>query len=248
MTQKLVQLKIPALSYLSDEQILKLQNCAVTLHKSTGQPIILAKEDVLGMFFVVDGEVGVYSEEKNEPIALLGPGEHIGEASLIDPRNQASMTIRSTKPRTELILVNKKSAAKLFEQDPDLAAALYRGIAFSLRNRLKAMNKKIRQIVGKRKISISNMVTPLDLLKQGVQTINTGKNDGKNRQSIRDGIVFALEDLSKRFPGSQDTISAILEDLAKIQENEVACFSAFEKQFTQTQSFLQQIDEILAAS
>jgi CRP-like cAMP-binding protein len=246
---KLKGMKAPVLSFLNEKQLERLDACMVSITKNDGQPIILAKDEVKGLYLIAEGEVGIFVDAVSSgPTAKLGGGEHFGEASLIDQTNIASSTIRALHNRTELLLINKKAATQIFESDPTMAIALYKGISASLRTRLKNMNNRLKNFVGQKKIALVKGFDAKEILDGTSAAIKEGKTSGKNIKSIRVGIDFALEELATRFPAGIDTINAIRDDLKNVEEIEEAWFVALEKQSQQTSNFLKQLDDLLAAS
>lgn len=239
----------PVLNFLNEKQLERLDSCLVSITKNEGQPIILVRDEIKGLYLIAEGEVGIFSEElPKRPTATLGQGEHIGEGSLIEGSTMASSTIRALRNKTELLLINKRAAQQIFESDPTLAIALYKGISASLRLRLKTMNHRIREFVDQKKLALAKNFDTRDLLEGSIAVINEGKSSGKNIKSIRTGVDFALEELSAKFPAAKDMINAIREDLKKIEDLETHAFDALEKQSKQTSHFLKQLDDLLAAS
>ncbi len=100
------------------------------------------------IYFVLKGVVGIYSKSAGDrQIAILGPGEIIGEMSfLMECRATASVVALET---VLLLAVSRKKLRQKLEKDLDFAANLYRSFAIvesrRLRERtgtLEGINKK----------------------------------------------------------------------------------------------------------
>jgi CRP-like cAMP-binding protein len=98
---------------------------------AAGQPIVLQGQVGNGLYIVVAGEVRVMKDGKE--VALLGPGDFLGELAVIDqqPRSASAYAV---SPTTCLVLASWDLLAQL-ERDPRLALNMLRELAGRLRER-----------------------------------------------------------------------------------------------------------------
>ncbi len=92
---------------------------------------VIAREDTHGvrMLLILDGEVVI--EKRGQPIASLGPGEVVGEMSLIDGERR-SATITAKTPVTALALY-RSHFTELVKQTHSLPVKLMVALSHRLR-------------------------------------------------------------------------------------------------------------------
>jgi CRP/FNR family cyclic AMP-dependent transcriptional regulator len=95
------------------------------------------------LYIVTDGGIDVTKKTKDGgeiAVAKLGPGEIVGEMSLIDsgPRTATGKTNMDSK----LIVVTKKSFTEMLESDPAIAAKILMELLRVVNKRLRITDKK----------------------------------------------------------------------------------------------------------
>jgi len=122
-------------SELDKKQINKLANLCVVKKYNKGYLLIKEGDVGLGTFIVTVGMAEVFKEVngKKITIALVGPGNCIGELSLIDdaPRS-ANVNVFEDM---ECLLITKDSFNKLVRKNPEMALK----IAFTMAKRLRTL-------------------------------------------------------------------------------------------------------------
>jgi CRP-like cAMP-binding protein len=78
-----------------------------------------------GMFVILQGTVGV---ELRERTVELGPGEFIGELSLLTDHAQRSARVRATTD-VSCLAIGRADFAGLIEQHPQIAVPMLSGLA-----------------------------------------------------------------------------------------------------------------------
>ena len=103
---------------LDSEEVQELAAKAYFIRFQVGAKPI--EEDAPGhaMFVVVSGEANVTVHGVDEPVAKLGPGDIVGEMSLLTGARR-SATVTAVTP-LEVIEVNKQALAHVLKQSPDL--------------------------------------------------------------------------------------------------------------------------------
>lgn len=92
----------------------------------------------LGLFIVLTGSIGVYRRDDSgaeQPLATLGPGDCLGEYSLLDGQ-PISATARALED-TRLFFLPSGQFRTVTERDPQLGCLLYRNLARYLVRRLR---------------------------------------------------------------------------------------------------------------
>jgi CRP-like cAMP-binding protein len=95
-----------------------------------GELLVREGDAGTGLFLIVDGTADVIRD--GHRIATLGPGEFVGELSVLDRRPRLANVIART-PIRSLALASWDLEA-LIRQDPAIAMALLRGLAGRLRS------------------------------------------------------------------------------------------------------------------
>lgn len=129
---------------LTDEEVERL---ATTLHRRqvpAGTLLITAEQRGEALYFIARGSIRIFLDEANGSqvtVALLGPGDSVGEMSLLDEgvRSAHAMTIEDS----ELLWMDRKAFLDAVRHVPLLAHNLLR----ELSQRLRLANLQIRSLV-----------------------------------------------------------------------------------------------------
>jgi CRP-like cAMP-binding protein len=120
---------VPLLADADPDSIEGLAEHATEVDLPAGRPVLTQGQVGNGLFVVVDGAVRV--ERSGEVLARLGPGEVVGELSVIDqePRNASVVTAEPTR----LLALASWDFIAALENDPGLALGVVRVLARRLR-------------------------------------------------------------------------------------------------------------------
>lgn len=135
-SQKADALKeVPLLSGLSRRHLDLIARHADEVNVEAGR--VLARQGGLGLevFLVLEGEARV--EQDGRMIARVGPGEVLGEVSLIDQKPRSATVIADTP--MVLLVVPSRSFAALLDEVP----ALRRKVMVALCERLRAADARV---------------------------------------------------------------------------------------------------------
>ncbi len=131
------------LSHLSQEDI------SWILEKGTEQQII-AETIIIeegrhpdSLFIILDGLVRVeITSAENHPVAVLGPGELLGEMSFLDGK-PASATVKAIE-NTLLLVISRQFLQNKLDTEPEFAARFYRSCAILAAGRLRNKTGAVR--------------------------------------------------------------------------------------------------------
>lgn len=114
----------------SVEHILK--DCqAITL--KSGATLLEVGQENTSLYLVLDGELRVYLNGRGQPLhAVLGPGECVGELSLIDGGNSAALVIAARD--TRMLVVPHELVWAMVDNSNDIARNLLAILAGRIRN------------------------------------------------------------------------------------------------------------------
>ena len=128
------------------------QNLAILVRAMTllelpaGRRIIRDRMPVDSLYFILDGEVSILLEEGGRSISLgrLGPGEWLGEVSVLSGEMVASSTVRSETAVT-LARLKHQAFEDLIQRNEAVASAMLRELVSMLAARLRASNEVSRR-------------------------------------------------------------------------------------------------------
>jgi extracellular factor (EF) 3-hydroxypalmitic acid methyl ester biosynthesis protein len=107
-----------------------------------GEALIEAGAPVDALHLIVQGLFGVFADEVEARLAVLGPGDLAGEMSFLDA-TRPTETVRALEDSTALVLPFAELEARA-EQEPTFAARLHRAFAQVLARRLREANRRLR--------------------------------------------------------------------------------------------------------
>ena len=130
--------KIDLFGNLGDASLDKIAGRLNRHQFDAGQKIIQENEPGSRCHMIVSGMVRVTAEMTDEEdcFAILNPGDHFGEISLIDGQ-AASATVLAQEP-TETVSLSKDDLMDLFDEDPKLVGTI-------LHSMLQAFCRRLRQ-------------------------------------------------------------------------------------------------------
>ncbi len=112
------------------------------------QGTVLFKQGEVGddMFIVLNGKIELLAvaNGKERPISLVGPGEFLGEQSLINQNSYQRAFTARTKTEVAALRLTAKQMGVLQKQSPQVAADILRGILTTAAQRLQKANQLIQ--------------------------------------------------------------------------------------------------------
>lgn len=129
--------QVPLFSGCSPEVIERLADASEALDFAAGQVIVQQGQVGNGLYIVMSGEVRILAGD--EELARLGPGETIGELSVLDQQPRVASAVASVD--SVCLALASWDLIALIEQDPSLALNLLRQLA----GRLRHADEQLRQ-------------------------------------------------------------------------------------------------------
>jgi extracellular factor (EF) 3-hydroxypalmitic acid methyl ester biosynthesis protein len=130
------------LEALKKEDVDWVLSCAQRQEIPENGVVMASRQSVEALYLVIDGVLGVFSPALgDERLALIGPGGMVGEIPFLDGQ-AATHTVVALEKSTVLALPVAVLQAKSFE-DPSFAASLYRAIARSLLQQVRALSSRV---------------------------------------------------------------------------------------------------------
>jgi CRP-like cAMP-binding protein len=172
--------EFPLIKLLSEENISLLIQGGKLITLSPGQLLFHEGSAQCSMYLILEGELKIYIEETS--IALRGPGEHIGEMSMIDPKVR-SASAKSTS-KTELFEIDKILFDSFLATEPAILMELLKTITNRAREDLVALKYKNIELQEFAQIASHDLQEPLrkvivfgDFLKESAEGLNEKSRD-----------------------------------------------------------------------
>jgi CRP-like cAMP-binding protein len=137
--------RIKSLALLSDKQLESFLNCVELVVLEHSANIFKERERGDSMFLILDGEVRVFSKQKNGEILFLRAlqaGDAFGEIALLTqgPRSASAEAMKQSL----LLKISAASLQKLMRIEPALAAQFLYHLARSLGRQLTDLTTRLR--------------------------------------------------------------------------------------------------------
>lgn len=129
--------QVPLFAGCSPEVVERLADVSGELAFGPGQVVVKQGQVGNGLYIVVSGEVRIVAGD--DELARLGPGEAIGELSVIDQQPRAASAVAAGD--TICLALASWDLVAMIERDPSLAMNLLRQLA----GRLRRADAQLRQ-------------------------------------------------------------------------------------------------------
>lgn len=134
------QKRFPALAgELGPRNTETLVNATTALEFPAGRKVIRDRMPVDSLYIVLDGELTISVEENRKSIRLgeVGPGQLLGEVSVLSGELLASSTVESKTP-VKLLRLRHEKFGELIATNYEIASALLKQLVGMLADRLRA--------------------------------------------------------------------------------------------------------------
>lgn len=140
--------KIPLFEDFSDLELEEMSRIMVREDLRAGDAVFDEGDVGDKMYLIVKGTIDIIKTSKKGPgqiLVTLKEGDYFGEMSLIDdaPRSAAAMASQEST----LFSISKKDLMFLLDNAPTIAAKIYKFFVFTLNDRLRQTNEKIKSFV-----------------------------------------------------------------------------------------------------
>jgi CRP-like cAMP-binding protein len=130
--------EIPLFAGLDGASLERIASIATEVALPAGRVLIERGQPGAGLYVIEDGVVSV---ELRDRTVELGPGECVGELSLLVPDTTRSARVRSLTPVT-LLAIGRSDFDALLRSEPPLAVALLRTVARRLLDMIAESGKR----------------------------------------------------------------------------------------------------------
>lgn len=124
---------VPLFSQCSEETLRKILEIATEFDAAKGHVLVERNQPGAGMFVIEEGTIQVQLPRRD---IELGPGEFVGELSLLDENHLHTARVCATSPVKALAIARDDFLA-LIENDPHMAMSMLRVVAGRLSKMLR---------------------------------------------------------------------------------------------------------------
>jgi len=139
--------RFPALAdELGPDHLARLLDATTTLELPAGRKVIRDRMSVDSLYMILDGKVSISVEAERRAIKLgeLGPGEWLGEVSVLSGELLASSTVTTETPVRFLRLRHEKFE-ELIWNSQEISSVLLRQLVLMLADRLRKSGATLRE-------------------------------------------------------------------------------------------------------
>lgn len=189
--------KVPLFEGLDDATLRGIANLAEIRDLKTGQ-VLLRQGETGDEFFVIQkGSLRLSARADGSELTLgvLGPGEYLGEMSLIDqfPRSATAVALEGTS----VLALGRAAFCSLVVEKPDLAQALLKGLA----RRLRKTNQDAA--------AIANMTVYRRLARK---LLDLASSHGKETDAgVRVGVPLSMDTLASMVASDASGVKLLVE-------------------------------------
>jgi CRP/FNR family cyclic AMP-dependent transcriptional regulator len=128
--------KVTIFSPFSPEVLRELFSECPRILKKAGEKIVEEGTPASEIYIIVSGRVAIILDAKSDPFELaeFGPGDCIGEASVIGVQNHSATAV--VKQDAELFVLSRSMLMSVYEKDKDVFSMLILNLARELARRL----------------------------------------------------------------------------------------------------------------
>ncbi len=137
---------------LSDDDLRKFLLAASLIEVPAGRKLIKARMPVDSVYMTLSGELEVYAEGKagGSKVADIGPGEWLGEVSVLSGDVRASASV-STATDVRLLRLKHQALEELISGDGELSILILQHLVLLMAARLSGLNAMLAELVQARK-------------------------------------------------------------------------------------------------
>ena len=122
---------------LQSEIVEEFRKAGIERNYHEGEPVFLAGEPATGVYLILHGEAKIMRRQpdgENTEVASIGPGETVGEVSLLLEQPHSATVV--AKSNLDTLLLTRSRLEDLKRNYPELALRLYEILAFTLARHL----------------------------------------------------------------------------------------------------------------
>ena len=188
--------RVPLFSMLTNDQAQSIADSVVKRRFRRGEIIVEHGKKSNALFILLTGRARVLTADsrgREVILAVLQPGDYVGEMSLID-NEPHSATVRS-EVQTDMLILGRAEFARCLPENSSLSYAIMRGLV----QRLRSADRQIESLA------------LLDVYGRVARTLlDMAEQDGDQRV-IRNKV--SRQDLAKIVGASREMVSRVMKDL-----------------------------------
>ncbi|MEO7241371.1 MAG: Crp/Fnr family transcriptional regulator [Variovorax sp.] len=189
--------RVPLFSALTATQASSISDAIIKKRFRRAEMIVEQGKKSNALYILLTGRARVMSTDsrgREVILATLGPGDHIGEMSLIDDEPH-SATVR-TEVQTDVLMLGREGFARCLPESSSMSNNIMRGLV----RRLRHADRKIESLA---LMDVYGRVAR-SLLEFAV-------DDGAGNLTVRDKV--SRQDLAKMVGASREMVSRVMKDL-----------------------------------
>jgi CRP/FNR family transcriptional regulator, cyclic AMP receptor protein len=188
--------RVPLFSMLTNEQAQGIADNVVKRRFRRGEIVVEQGKKSNALFILLTGRARVLTADsrgREVILAVLQPGDYVGEMSLID--NEAhSATVRA-EVQTDMLILGRAEFARCLPENSSLSYAIMRGLV----QRLRSADRQIESLA------------LLDVYGRVARTLLDMAEDDNGAKVIRGKV--SRQDLAKVVGASREMVSRVMKDL-----------------------------------
>jgi len=189
--------RVPLFSLLNATQAQALGSAVVKRRYKRGEALVEQGRQSDALFLLLTGRARVVATDsrgRQVILATLGPGDYIGEMSIIDGNTHSASV--SAEVQTDVLVLGRAEFTRCLAENASMALALMRGLV----KRLRHANRRIESLA------------LLDVYGRVARALlESAEPDAQGRLVIRDKI--SRQDLAKVVGASREMVSRVMKDL-----------------------------------
>ena len=189
--------RVPLFAMLTDAQASGVSDAIVKRRYRRGENIVEQGKKSNALFIMLTGRARVISGDgrgREVILAILQPGDYIGEMSLID-NEPHSATVRA-EVQTDVLMLGRTEFARCLPENSSMAYAVMRGLV----QRLRQADRKIESLA---------LMDVYGRVARALLEFATETGDGE--MLIREKI--SRQDIAKMVGASREMVSRVMKDL-----------------------------------
>ncbi len=190
--------RVPLFAMLTDAQASQVAEAVVKRSFRRGECIVEKGKKSNALFILLNGRARVVSTDKRGReviLAMLRPGDHIGEMSLID--NQPHSASVRAEVRTDVLMLGRSDFVRCLPENSSMTYAIMRGLV----QRLRQADRKIE--------SLALMDVYGRVARMLLELATPQPEDGQLRITER----ISRQDIAKTVGASREMVSRVMKDL-----------------------------------
>lgn len=189
--------RVPLFSLLTAQQAEVISGAVTKRRFKRGETLVEQGEKTNALFILLTGRARVMSSDsrgREVILATLGPGDHLGEMSIIDNQPH-SATVRA-EVQTDVLMLGRAEFVRCLSENTSMSLVLMRGLVKRLRHAdRKIESLALLDVYGRVAHALLDFATP----------------DAQGQMVIRDKI--SRQDLAKMVGASREMVSRVMKDL-----------------------------------